>query len=186
MSSQQAKPPGNQRKQIIVDRQWQISVSTRLGGVALGAGLFHLIALYYLSSIDGIEDLTGAQLSMLAIVVNSLYFLILAGGFTLFALRFTHRVAGPAQVLERAVDSLCAGRFDSRVSLRPDDYLQGLSTALARLTDQMRGQDAERVEFLRQLESKLTRDGREAALEMLRAQLPKDAASSPATQRSAA
>jgi hypothetical protein len=80
----------------------------------------------------------------------------------------THRVAGPAVVLERAVRGMLAGDLQQRMTLRTSDKLQGLGAALTELRDRWRHDQERRESFEHRLEEALDGGGVEAARAVLR------------------
>src|SRR5205823_5223414 len=94
-------------------------------------------------------------------------FLVLAGLLFYVILRITHRVAGPAMVIERAIDGLVEGRFDARLTLRRGDYLKSLAAATQRLSDHLKAEQGDRDRTCVELERAVARGDRKAAIELL-------------------
>ena len=155
------------RRQFLVDRKWQLSMSVGAAAVLLGAGALSLIASYALTSDDSIENMTGREIGMLALLVNGIYFVMVAGGAALAIVFITHSVSGPARVLERAVQGLTVGKFDCRLTLRKRDYLKRLAESLQRLTDRLKQQEADRDRLTRALVAALYRSDIGAARDLV-------------------
>jgi hypothetical protein len=132
------------RRQFIVDRKWQISLSVGVTATLLGAGAFTLLASYALTSDDRLESMTGREIGTMAMLINGIYFVLvaLAAGFAIMFI--THSVSGPARVLEQAVDGFTKGKFDGRLTLRKSDYLKRLAESLRKLRDRLMQQQDER------------------------------------------
>ena len=69
---------------------------------------------------------------------NGLFVSFVIAAVVIFTLLLTHRVAGPARVLEHALDGMCDNVFDRRCKVRRRDYLSKLSRSVARLSDKLR------------------------------------------------
>ncbi len=149
--SASAKSP-NRRRKYVLDPRWQLSVSLGVAGLALGTGLLCLLGTYFFLSNDPLESLSGSQIALVALIVNAGYFVILSGLTLFVALRITHAVVGPAMVLERAIEGLRNGRFDSRLKLRQGDYLKSLASAIQRLSADLERQQVERDRACQELE----------------------------------
>jgi nitrogen fixation/metabolism regulation signal transduction histidine kinase len=139
------------RRKYILDRKWQLSVSLSFALVALAAAAVHLFLLVKVADQDPIEKLSGDEIGILSVGANLLYALLTIGGVLFVGIRHTHKVAGPAMVLERAVRAMNQGQFDSRLSLRKGDYLQELAGAIKELSTKMQTDR----ELVRELSAKL-------------------------------
>jgi hypothetical protein len=131
------------RRQFVVDRQWQLSLSFGAAAVVLGSGALALLATYALTSESNIESMTGREIGVLALLINGVYFGLVAAGAAIAIVLVTHSVSGPARVLEQAVDCLSRGKFDCRLTLRKRDYLKRLAESLQRLADRLKQREAE-------------------------------------------
>jgi hypothetical protein len=164
----------NRRSKYVLDPRWQLSVSFGVAGLALGAGLLYLLGTYFLASKDALESLSGSQTAFLALVVNALYFLILAGLLFVIVLRITHAVVGPARVLKTAVEGMRIGRFDCRLTLRKGDYLKDLASSLQHLSadlerqqTDLERQQTERERACRGLEQAVSQGDQETVRKLL-------------------
>jgi len=118
---------------MIVDRAFQMQyvliwVWVGLGIVATMAVFYFVVVRLYAQN-PVIQPMMTRVMGGLALCIVT--FCALMG---LITTRLTHRVAGAAFNLQRAVDRIHRNKFDEVVRLRPDDYLQGL----ARLLDELR------------------------------------------------
>jgi len=122
---------GAQRRRVrnwVVDGPWQISITLGL------ATLLILAAVLY-----GVSGLLAADLqSPWATAAQLLGIVGCVAALMVVVLRFTHRVSGPARVIEQALKDLRRGKLDPRLNLRERDYLQGIAHSLTRLAGQMR------------------------------------------------
>jgi hypothetical protein len=184
-----SQPTHAKRRKYVLDARWQYSVSAGVAGTALATGLLFFLGTYLLASGDPIESLSGTETAMLALTVNALYFLILAGLLFWVVLRITHAVVGPAMLLERAIDGLKEGRFDCRLSLRRGDYLKSLASSIQRLSIEIQKQQAERERLCGEIENAALhgdRDKLPKLLQELRAAAAPAQPVQPAQQRTAA
>lgn len=139
----QQTPGPEKRRSIMVDRQWQSSVATRLIVSAMCVvAVTQIVMIFFLAS--GSEEPTQEGSSdpwYLAVMLTSALQLILLVVTMWWAtIRITHSVAGPAMVIERALDAMREGRFDTRLKLRNRDALKSLAEAAQRLCDHLQQQ----------------------------------------------
>lgn len=139
----QQTPGVEKRRSIMVDRHWQTSVATRLIVSAMVViALTQTVMVFCLSS--GVEETTqetsSDQWYLTVLLTSALQLVLLVGTMWWAAIRITHSVAGPALVIERALDAMREGRFDSRLKLRDGDALKSLAEAAQRLCDHLQQQ----------------------------------------------
>lgn len=157
------KPP-RRRRRLLVDPRWQLRNWRLTASAALAAGVGHVIICLGLLGGTTLEDLSGEQIGLLALAVNFLFFVLLAGALYFVTVRLTHAVAGPAQVLTRAVEGLQQGDYHRRTRLRDADYLQDLAAAVSRLSRKL----AEEAEAERRFFAALAAVMDPAAVEQVR------------------
>ena len=155
--SHREEPARPARRRYLIDPQWQLSVTGVAVGTAGVISLLCLVASYYLTTDESIQLLSSGQLGILAIAINALYFALIATVFIVITMRFTHTVAGPALVIQRAVEALREGRFDSRLQLRKHDYLKGVAGSLHALSKDLRDRQFDEQQLLTELEEALAR-----------------------------
>lgn len=132
---------GSKRRRIqLVDHKWQLPLVLGIGCSAFAGGLLLLVANYLLSDPDTLDGLSGQQTAQLVLAVDVGFVVVVSVMLVLVTMRITNSVSGPAMMLERAVEALRAGQFDSRLKFRKGDYMQGLAGALESLTQELRGQ----------------------------------------------
>lgn len=157
----------HQRKRLVVDKKWQLSVTAGIGGFALAAGVLCLLGTYVLSIADPVDRLSGQEMAMLALAVTGGYFAIVITFLVVAAIRITHRVAGPALVIGRALAALREGRYDSRLTLRKGDYLQEVAAEAKRLTEQLQRQRDDHERIRSEIAAAVERGDRAVALKLL-------------------
>ena len=134
------------RRQFVVDARYQMRAGVLVGAVALV-----LLVLLNVSLIlqDRAEAATDAlvvrpllaqqdDVSWALLFVGSAVFL---GGVFLVGVLESHRTAGAAYAIRRAVDAIRDGRPETRVHLRRGDHLQDLASSVNQLAETI---DAER------------------------------------------
>ena len=157
----------HKRKRLVVDKKWQLSVTAGIGGFALAAGILCLLGTYALSIADPVERISGQQMAMLALAVTGGYFAIVITFVVVAAIRITHRVAGPALVIGRALAALREGRYDSRLTLRKGDYLQDVAAEAKRLTEHLQRERDEHERIRSEIAAAVERGDRPVALKLL-------------------
>src|SRR5712671_1720010 len=136
-ANQQSRVP-SRRRSFMIDPKWQTAVATRMiGACVLVVGLAQIVIIELLSRADTLDEMSSTQWLFAAVLSSSLQLLLVFAVLWRATIRITHSVAGPAMVIERAVDNICAGKFDSRLTLREGDYLKSLAAAVKRLSDQL-------------------------------------------------
>ena len=139
----QQTPGVDKRRSVMVDRHWQSSVATRLIVSAMAVvAMTQIVMIFFLASgVDETTQETSSDQWYLAVLLTSaLQLVLLVGTMWWAAIRITHSVAGPASVIERALDAMREGRFDSRLQLRDRDALKSLAAAAQRLSDHLQQQ----------------------------------------------
>ena len=133
--------PGVQRRQsFVVDKKWQGTVTTRLILSAMVAvALVQLLAIHFLANGD-MMDMSSAEWGLAALLISGLQMVAIFVALWRSTMRITHSVAGPAWVIEQAVDAMREGKYDSRLTLRDGDYLESLAAAVKRLSDHLAAQ----------------------------------------------
>ena len=139
----QQTPGQEKRRSIMVDRKWQSSVATRLIVSAMFVvAVTQILMIVFLAS-GGEEPAEEASIDrwyLAALLTSALQLVLLVITMWWSTVRITHSVAGPALVIERALDAMREGRFDSRLKLRSGDALTSLAAAAQRLCDHMQQQ----------------------------------------------
>jgi len=125
------------RRSIVIDSSMQWSAALTVGGVIAATLVLMSITRAVLSSSDA-GDISGEKAAHLAWIWNGVFVGFVLAAVMTFVLVLTHRVAGPARVLQRAIEGFCASDFERRASVRRGDYLRSLSASVVRLGRKMR------------------------------------------------
>lgn len=143
----EGRTPGR-RRQFVVDPRYQLRAGVLVGLVALV-----LLVLLNVSLFLPQQAAAGAGAAALRSGAGRAdgmsWTLILLGsavlilGVTLIGVLESHRTAGAAYAIRRAVDELTQGRTGVRIRLRQGDHLQDLARAINRLAETI---EAERLE----------------------------------------
>lgn len=131
-------------KNFLVDANFQIKYALYFAssGVAVMGGLFALISLRLNEMVQKIIASNASESGLENSFSHLLYDITLFTLITfiantvfsfLFAIYMTHRVSGPAMVIERYIKDLTAGDYDSNRTLRKSDDLQSVMAALREL-----------------------------------------------------
>jgi hypothetical protein len=129
------------RRSFMVDAKWQSSVASHLIVSAMVVvALTQIIMIYFLSSGESLDEMSSGEWRLAAMLTSALQLVLLVGAMWRTTIRITHSVAGPASVIEQAIDAMCEGRFDSRLELRKGDALKSLAAAVQRLSTRLQQQ----------------------------------------------
>ncbi len=148
VSTSEKKGSKHGRWKYVIDARMQFSVLYMVLGVLALTSFAFIGAAVTLPESDALVGLTPTEVSTLTIQIAAVYFLFSFASLTWITLVLTHRVAGPAFVLERAVREMDRGNFESRTRLRKKDYLKSLSEALTEHASTLREERAMRLESL--------------------------------------
>ncbi|MBL8694418.1 MAG: hypothetical protein JNJ88_10015 [Planctomycetes bacterium] len=189
MASQTPQGAGRfKRWRFIVDAKMQYSVLYLVIGVSALTAFTFVAAAIALPAADSSASLTPSEMSSLLLQLGAVYVFFSVASLAWITIRLTHRVAGPAQVLERALRAMTQGDFGQRTKLRAKDYLQDLSQAVGEHAAHLRARREERLAMYDELQQYIAsqRPGKVGAvLERLRSldavapALPKDEQDSP-------
>ena len=142
-------PPDWRRRQLVVDARYQLRAGVLVGMVAIV-----LLVLLNAALIPQARKSVGQAMaasttrppvggqdraSWALVLVGSAVFL---GGVVLVGVLESHRTAGAAYAIRRAVDAIRDGRPEIRVRLRRGDHLQDLAHSVNQLAERI---DAERL-----------------------------------------
>jgi len=137
---------GWRRRQFVVDARYQLRAGVLVGTVAivllvlLNASLLLQDRSAAASAATAVRPLFAGQdrASWALLLLGSAVFL---GGVILVGVMESHRTAGAAYAIRRAVDAIRDGRTEIRVRLRRGDHLQDLAKSVNQLAETI---DAER------------------------------------------
>ncbi|MBP2683834.1 MAG: hypothetical protein H6Q79_1873 [Deltaproteobacteria bacterium] len=134
----------NRRRTRIVDRQFQLGLAARLLLVltalfAAGIALAFAPSAYVLATTNDLKSLEPAAVEFL-VLHRRLWpaaFLSFAGIFV-YAIFFSHRIAGPVYRINAVLRALIDGRDPPAVKFRDGDYFLPTATLLGELSEKMR------------------------------------------------
>ena len=155
------------RGRYLIDAPLQLSIAAPLLGIPLIVGIAYVAAVYWLPGETALNAMTVEETRRLSLQASVVYFGIAVVGLGAFAVYLTHRIVGPAQVIERAVRALVRGDYEQRVELRPGDHLTTLAAAVAELREHLLEQEESRRRLVEQLASRLAQHDAQAARELL-------------------
>lgn len=124
------------RRQHLVDKPLQLSVSGKLAGFLFAGLVLYMVALQLVSSAFA-EQLTGTQIAEITLGLNVFAVVGLVAGLFFLAIRVTHRFVGPARVIESALEGILHGGSEQRSRLRRGDHLRGIAERVGSLSGQL-------------------------------------------------
>jgi len=138
---------GWRRRQFVVDARYQLRAGVLVGTVAvvllvlLDASLILQDRATAAAAATAVRPLLAGQdrASWALLLLGSAVFL---GGVTLVGVLESHRTAGAAYAIRRAVDAIRDGQSEIRVRLRRGDHLKDLAKSINQLAETI---DAERL-----------------------------------------
>jgi len=145
----------HRRRIYMVDRKLQLAVAGQLLLVLAGVAVLYVVGVLLLSGGSGPESLSAGEV----LRANLIYFLLGAAILGVVALLITHRIAGPAFVVERALRGMMRGDHTSRLELRKRDYLK----PLAAVVEELRVELERRAKACEELKAALDRGDLDAA-----------------------
>jgi prepilin-type N-terminal cleavage/methylation domain-containing protein len=155
------------RTHYFIDARLQLAMVLPLLAVLALVGLAYVAAIYLLPGEMVLQTMTSEETREMFRRANTTYFAIAAVLLTSVAIFLTHKIAGPARIIERTLRGLLRGERDQRIALRPDDSLQSLATAVNELSSQLQEQDARRAKLIQEIDSRLETNDVAAARELL-------------------
>jgi hypothetical protein len=150
------------RRFFRIDRSMRWPVGITIGSV-LAIGVVLVTARRRLIGSDEplmLADLDGGKVSM---ICNALYFVATLALVVWYAISISHRFAGPARVLEHALDGMLVDDFERRVTLRRKDHLKGVAERIGKVAQRMRVEQEAQRAFLRELADHLAREDYDGA-----------------------
>jgi len=134
----------NRRRTRIVDRQFQLGLAVRLILVltilfAAGLVLAFAPSYYVLATTNDLKSLERAAAEFLVLHERLLPAALLSlAGIFLYAIFFSHRIAGPVYRINSILRALIEDREPPVVKFRDDDHFQATADLLEELTEKMR------------------------------------------------
>ena len=131
------------RRQYVVNPKLQYRVAFQILAALLGIASLWLIGMSVLAGPEAISQLEPDEVRSLMFKVNAIYFGLGASIVVVLTLLLTHRVAGPAYVIGRAIRDMQDGNYEPRLGLRDRDFLKPLAAELKTLAEKMKMRDAD-------------------------------------------
>ena len=146
-----AQPYTRRLRNLLIDPNFQVKYAFYFAtcGVAVMAVLFILIVNRLNQLIGSLGAVPGAPLPAsphsATIIYDVAFYAVIAFFVNLifsfwFALWVTHRVAGPARVIEAYIADIKAGNFENQRTLRKSDHLQSVMASLRDLAASLKAQ----------------------------------------------
>jgi len=135
----------NRRRTRIVDRQFQLGLAVRLLLVltilfAVGLLLAFAPSYYVLATKNDLRSLEPAAAEFLVLHKRLLPAALLSlAGIFIYAIFFSHRIAGPLYRINAILRALIEDRDPPVVKFRDDDFFQPTAALLKELSEKMRG-----------------------------------------------
>jgi len=134
----------NRRRTRILDRKFQLGLAVRLLlvlTILFAAGLIIAFApsYYVLATTNDLKSLEPAAAEFLVLHKRILPAALLSlAGIFLYAIFFSHRIAGPLYRINAILRALIEDRDPPVVKFRDDDYFQPTAALLKELSEKMR------------------------------------------------
>ncbi|MCA9319815.1 MAG: hypothetical protein KDB53_03725 [Planctomycetes bacterium] len=171
------------RRQYLVDRKMQLRIIVSSAGLVAFAGLFCGLAGALLPGDELFGRLSGQEIRSVIVSAIGVFFvmgiLIVAAG----AMVFTHRVAGPSMVIERALHGMTEGDFKRRLNLRKDDHLKSLAAAATRVSKHLQESQQRQRDLLGEIDRLLDEEDLTAMKSLLESARSADPACTAAPSR---
>ncbi len=155
------------RTRVLVDWRFQLALAGPLLGVLVMAAAAYAVAVYLLPGEAALTAMNAEETRRMLLRASAVYFALATAGLGSVALFLSHRIAGPAFVIERALRSLRDGDPGERLSLRPGDSLQELARAARELREHLGEREDRRRGLLQQIAARLDGDDIAGARELL-------------------
>ena len=176
MSDSQPKQRRSFRRlSYLVNNRMQLTMAFYMLAVMVGVAGLYLAALFLLPGQGTIEQLNAQETREVMLRANLIYFVLAACILFTVIILVSHRVAGPAFVVERALKGINAGDLEQRLSLRKRDYLKSMANEVNTLAQSLR----ERQELLGDLDRCLQEQDVPAARELVQRMLSAEPAKPP-------
>jgi hypothetical protein len=152
----------------LVDRRLQMEVVANLLGILFGFGAVYLTAIFAITGHSVLSQMYVSDARPFLLTSGAIY-LGFASILLWFAtIRLTHRMAGPAIVIRRALERMRLNEYDGRLQLRKKDYFQEVAEAAERLASHLREKDSRNAQLLAELSACFEANDLERARRVLR------------------
>jgi len=153
------------RWRYVVDWRSQIGTALQIVGVLAGICVICAVGVSFIKSNDALEAMAPEAIRNFLFRATGVQFVINAITLTILAVYLTHRFAGPAFVLERAIRETLKGDHSRPVRLRGRDYLKPLASAVEELRQRTETQE----KLLAEVTARLQASDADGARELLQA-----------------
>jgi len=128
------------RKQLLVDRAYQLRFVTRMlsviFAVALISSMTASLLLWKNMYRRDLETQASFISSLIAVATTLLIELLIAIPVAyLWGIRQSHRIVGPMERLKRMLGAISEGDFSQRITLRQGDALEDLATSINQMVE---------------------------------------------------
>ncbi|MBK8980379.1 MAG: hypothetical protein IPM29_31140 [Planctomycetes bacterium] len=137
-----SSPPNHARKERLVNARMQLSVVVPMGAASLFLTTVYLVGVLLATGND--MGPSSESLRRMSYLVTGVYFVLVFVASALVGVMSTHRIAGPARVIEQAVRGMRQHDYSLRLTLRRRDHLKSLAAELAALRQDLREADVRR------------------------------------------
>jgi hypothetical protein len=121
------------RWRYVIDWRSQMGTAFQIVAVLAGICIICAVAVKFVKSDDALEMMTPEEIRGFLYRVTAAQFAVSAVTLAALAVFLTHRFAGPAFAIERALKALREGRADQELHLRARDYLKGVAQVVEEL-----------------------------------------------------
>jgi methyl-accepting chemotaxis protein len=131
----------NRRKTFIVDAPTQARMVFSISILPMSVILVAAVAMWILSNrlLDEAQDSNAALPSLGLLTMSQFVFVVATGSVAVLeALRYSHRVVGPAMRITRSLRRIRDGGLDARITLRKGDELTEVADEVNALIDHLR------------------------------------------------
>ncbi len=143
------------RERYFIDPRLQLALSLPLVATLVVVAVAYVAAIYVLPGELALKTMTAEETRRLFLRANMIYFGLAVAAILSGAIYLSHRVVGPAGVIERAVRGMTGGDSSLRLSLRPGDYFGSLASAATDLRDQLCELDEQRRQLVEEAITRL-------------------------------
>jgi hypothetical protein len=140
--------PPQRRRQYLIDRPTQVSVTAHVVGVLIGLGALYAVVAQLLFDVRALMTMEPERARQFMTLVHVAYVSLSGALMALTVLLLTHRFVGPAMVIRRAIEGMRQGDYGRRLTLRRRDYLKPLAQELEALRADVAGREAVRRKLL--------------------------------------
>jgi signal peptidase II len=151
------------RWRYLIDWRSQLGTALQIVAVLAGICLICAVAVKFVKSDEALEAMGSDEVRAFLYRVTAAQFLVSAATLAALAIFLTHRFAGPAYAIERALHALRDGKVDQQLHLRQRDYLKGMAAAV----EELRQRETERRKQIADVRSCIAEGDADGAREII-------------------